>query len=110
MSGFRNEDDYAAACLTSDERRELQRKLRELTQEDLELKADKENVKEKILELQSGGIAWNNDDLMQQLKFLKNSLDEIREKGFNNSDLMQINELMPEIKKLTLLCGLEEVF
>ena len=110
VSGFRNEDDYAAACLTPDERRELQRKLRELTQEDLELKADKENAKEKLLELQSDGMAWNNDDLMRQLNFLKKSLDEIREKGLENSDLMQINELMPEIKKLTLLCGLEEIF
>ena len=49
--GFRNEDDYAAACLTSDERRDLQNRLRELTQEDLDLKAERENTRAKILEL-----------------------------------------------------------
>ena len=110
VSGFRNEDDYAAACLTPEERRELQGKLRELTKEDLELKADKENAQEKLLELQSDGMNRTDGDLAQELKRLKNSLDDIRATGFNNSEINRINELIPEIKKLILLCGLEEVF
>ena len=111
LSGFRNEDDYAAACLTSDERKELQNKLRELTQEDLELNADKENARAKLLELQSDGMNKTEDELTTILKKLKNSFDEIRASGENNSDLVQINnEILPEIRKLTLSCGLEEIF
>ena len=108
--GFRNEDDYAAACLTPEERRELQTKLRELTQEDLELNADKENAQAKLLELQSGASA-TTDELSAELKKLKNSLDEIRAKGYKNSELERIaGEFVPEIKNLVLLCGLPEVF
>lgn len=109
--GFKNEDDYAAACLLPNERRELQTKLRELTHEDLELNEEKENAKAKLLELQSDGMSRSNEDLTAQIKQLKNSLDEISVKGFNNSELTRItSELIPEIKNLILFCGLKEVF
>ena len=108
--GFRNEDDYAAACLTPDERRELQNKLRELTQEDLQLNADKENAQAKLLELQTEKNL-SSDDLTLELKRLKNSYDEIRATGYNDLELEKISSnLIPEIKNLTLSCGLEEVF
>ncbi len=110
-SGFKNEDDYAAACLLPDERRELQKKLRELTQEELELKAEKENSQAKLIELQSNGMSRSNDDLLIKLNDLKKSIDTISAKGFNNSQLAHITgKLIPEIKNLTLSCGIEEVF
>lgn len=110
-SGFKNEDDYAAACLLPDERRELQKKLRELTQEDLELKAEKENAQAKLLELQSDETSKNIDVLSARLSTLKNSLDKICAKDFNNPQLMHITgQLVPEIKNLTLSCGIEEFF
>ena len=84
--------------------------MRELTQEDLELNADKENAQAKLLELQSGASA-TTDELSAELKKLKNSLDEIRAKGYKNSELERIDgEFVPEIKNLVLLCGLPEVF
>jgi len=108
--GFRNEDDYAAACLNLDERRELQNKLRELSQEDLELKADKENAQAKLLELQSEKT-WSLEELNSELKRLKNSFNEIRSSGYNNSELEKISgEIIPEIKNSILSCGLEEIF
>ena len=108
--GFRNEDDYAAACLTVDERRELQNKLRELTQEDLELKAEKENAQAKLLEFQAEKNL-SNEDLTKELKSLKKSFDEIRLTGYNNLELEKISsEIIPEIKNLILSCGLEEIF
>ncbi len=108
--GFRSEDDYAASCLTSDERRELQNRLRELNQEDFELKSDHENAQAKLLEIQSEP-SESEEFLTEKMKRLKNSLDEIIEKGYNNSNLELIkNEIVPEIKNLTLSCGLPEVF
>ena len=108
--GFRNEDDYAAACLTVDERRELQNKLRELTQEDLELKAEKENAQAKLLEFQAEKNL-SNEDLTKEIKSLKKSFDEIRLTGYNNLELEKISsEIIPEIKNLILSCGLEEIF
>ena len=107
--GFRNEDDYAAACLTPDERRELQNKLRELMQEDLELKADKENAQAKLLEIQSLGNL-SSEELTSELKRAKNLYDKSRA-GDSNFELEKIsNEIIPEIKKLILSCGLEEIF
>ncbi|MBQ3585299.1 MAG: hypothetical protein II964_01165 [Synergistaceae bacterium] len=110
--GFRNEDDYAAACLTSDERRDLQNRLRELTQEDLDLKAERENTRAKILELQSDGMSRTNDEISEMIKRLKNEFAE------NNNDDSEstvyrekINaEIIPSVKDLILTCGFEEVF
>ena len=109
--GFRNEDDFAAACLTPDERRELQSKLRELTQEDLELNADRENARAKLLEIQSLANL-SNEELTNELKRAKNSYDEIRATGFNGDpNLQRVEyELIPEIKNLILSCGLENIF
>ena len=110
--GFRNEDDYAAACLTSDERRDLQNRLRELTQEDLDLKAERENTRAKILELQSDGMSRTNDEISAMIKRLKSEFAE------NNNDDSEsavyrekINaEIIPSVKDLILTCGFEEVF
>ena len=74
--GFRNEEDYSAACLTPDERRDLQNKLRELTQEDLDLKAERENTRAKILELQADGMTRTNDEITEIVQRLKNELAE----------------------------------
>lgn len=108
--GFRNEDDYAAACLTADERRELQDRLRELTRESLELNADIENARAKLIALQSEKNP-GNDVLNSELKRLKNSFDLINQTGYKDYELEKIkNDLVPEIKNLILNCGLEEVF
>lgn len=66
--GFRNEDDYSAACLTADERRTLQNELRELTQSDIELKAERDNTLARLLELQSDGQSLSNDEILAMIK------------------------------------------
>ena len=107
--GFKNEDDYAAALLTADERRDLQNKLRELTQTDLDLNAERENTRAKILELQTDNLNMNDEELLANIKELH---DVISKYQLENEALREkINlELVPEIKKLMLQCGLPEVF
>ena len=100
--GFRNEDDYAAACLDPDERRELQSRLRELTQEDLELNADRENARAKLLELQSDGMSRSDDELTGELSQLKKTIDSLSAKD-------ETAEIVQEIRKLILTCGLPEI-
>ena len=110
--GFRNEDDYAAACLTSDERRDLQNRLRELTQEDLDLKAERENTRAKILELQSDGMTRTNDEISEMAERLKSALAE-NVNGDSESGAYREKidgEIIPAVKDLMLTCGLEEVF
>ena len=92
--GFKNENDYAAACLTNDERRDLQNRLRELTQEDLDLKSERENLRAKILELQAEKINFSDDEIINAVKNLRNSL---------NPEETQV------IKTLLLQCALPEV-
>ncbi|MBQ9419521.1 MAG: hypothetical protein IJU31_04000 [Synergistaceae bacterium] len=101
--GFRNEDDYAAACLAPDERRELQSRLRELTQEDMELNADRENARAKLIELQSHGTNLSDNEIITKLT---KSFDEIRASGFNSPEL---TETTGEINRLLLSCGLPEI-
>ena len=109
--GFRNEDDYAAACLTPEERRDLQNKLRELTQTDLDLKAERENTRAKILELQSDGMSKSNDEITAMIKALKVSLSEYGASDEASAYREKIDgEIIPAIKDLMLTCGLEEVF
>ena len=100
--GFRNEDDYTASCLTTDERRDLQNRLRELTQEDLDLNAERENVRAKILELQSNTKNFNNDALIKRIKTISKSLRE-------SSNVQVSPELIAAIKNLMLTCALPEV-
>lgn len=109
--GFRNEDDYAAACLTSDERRDLQNKLRELTQEDLDLKSERENTRAKILELQSDGMTRTNEEITKIAESLKNELAEDETDDSESTVYREkINaEIIPAVKDLMLTCGLEEV-
>ena len=110
--GFRNEDDYAAACLTADERRDLQNKLRELTQEDLDLKAERENTRAKILELQADGMTRTNDEILEIARRLKNELSENANDDSDSTVYREkINgEIIPAVKDLMLTCGLEEIF
>lgn len=113
--GFRNEDDYAAALLTSDERRDLQAKLRELNQTDFDLRTERENTRAKILELQADGKSIDIAELVDRLKALKSAVDEMRAHAVNDSDdaiarEKVTGELVPAIKDLMLTCGLEEVF
>ncbi len=110
--GFRNEEDYSAACLTPDERRDLQNKLRELSQEDLDLKAERENTRAKILELQADGMSRTNDEITEIAERLKNELSE-NDNDESESTVYRekINgEIIPAVKDLMLTCGLEEVF
>ena len=110
--GFRNEDDYAAACLTADERRDLQNRLRELTQADLDLKAERENTRAKILELQADGLSRTNDEIAEIVRGLKEAM---KNAGGDDSESdvyrEKINgEIIPAVKDLMLTCGLEEAF
>ena len=110
--GFRNEEDYSAACLTPDERRDLQNKLRELSQEDLDLKAERENTRAKILELQADGMSRTNDEITEIAERLKKELSE-NDNDESESTVYRekINgEIIPAVKDLMLTCGLEEVF
>lgn len=111
--GFRNEDDYAAACLTSDERRDLQNRLRELTQTDLELNAERENTMARVLELQADK-GPTNDELTARVTSLKESLSELSGQPVNDTEEARArdritSELIPAIKDLMLTCGLPEV-
>ena len=115
MLGFKNEDDYAAACLTTDERRDLQNKLRELTQEDLDIKSERENTRAKILELQADPTGIPNDDLMKKISGLKDSIADMQTHSADDSDDAayrdKINsEVLPEMRNLMLDCGLPEIF
>ena len=107
--GFKNEDDYAAALLTTDERRDLQNKLRELTQTDLDINAERENTRAKILELQTDDMNVNDDELLASINELHDVISKYQPE--NEALREKINlELVPEIKKLMLQCGLPEVF
>ena len=113
--GFRNEDDYAAALLTSDERRDLQAKLRELNQTDFGLRTERENTRAKILELQTDGKNMDTMELMNRLRALKAAVDEMSTRAVDDSDEAIARgkisgELVPAVKNLMLTCGLEEVF
>ena len=110
--GFRNEEDYSAACLTPDERRDLQNKLRELSQEDLDLKAERENTRAKILELQADGMSRTNDEITEIAERLKKELSENDNDDSESTVYREkINgEIIPAVKDLMLTCGLEEVF
>ena len=114
--GFRNEEDYASACLTPDERRDLQNRLRELTQSDLELTAERENTRAKILELQSDGLGRTNDEINGMIKAVKELMSvKGNDDDSDNAEASvygdKINgEILPELRGLLLSCGLEEVF
>ena len=112
--GFRNEDDYAAALLTPDERRDLQNRLRELTSTDMELQAERENTRAKILELQADGKSMTADELTAKVKGLKAMLDGMQSKAVNDPEDAGIRSritlnLIPAIKDLMLTCALPEV-
>ena len=115
--GFKNEDDYAAALLTADERRDLQAKLRELNETDFALTTERENTRAKILEFQAKSDNFNFDRelLTQKIKTLKQNIDELRTHSINNPDEAAVrqrisDEFIPKMKDLMLTCGLEEVF
>ena len=115
--GFKNEDDFAAACLTSDERRDLQNRLRELTQRDLDIKSERENTRAKLIELQGEGVNFDLDDMNSRLERVKESMTELysRLKSENDETNLalydeKINKtLVPEIRKLALKCGVSVI-
>ncbi|MBQ7578317.1 MAG: hypothetical protein IJT21_08640 [Synergistaceae bacterium] len=100
--GFKNEDDYAASCLTSDERRDLQNKLRDLTREDLDIKSEHENTRAKLIELQSEGVKFDPESMQSRLSVVK---DLIRQNQSENIS----SETLNEIRELAKKCGLSEV-
>ena len=113
--GFKNEDDYAAACLTGDERRDLQNRLRELTQTDLDLKSERENTRARILDLQADGFNVSNDELTERITKLKNAVNELQSHSPDDTDeaayIEKINgDILPDVKRLILECGLPEIF
>lgn len=80
--GFKNENDYISACLSGEERRDLQRRLGELTQTDLDLTAARENAKSLQMELQSrlGGLRTSlgdGDALLRRLLDLNRRAGEL---------------------------------
>ncbi|MBQ7733088.1 MAG: hypothetical protein IJT58_03605 [Synergistaceae bacterium] len=115
--GFKNEDDFTAACLTSEERRGLQNKLRELTQRDLDIKSERENTRAKLIELQGEGVAFDPDGIKTRLERVKASMTELYsqlksendEAGLTLYDEKIKDGLVPEIQKLALKCGISEV-
>ena len=115
--GFKNEDDFAAACLNSDERRDLQNKLRELTQRDLEIKSERENTRAKLIELQGEGVAFDPVDITARLEHVKDSMTELYSQLKSENDEANLalydekinGGLVPEIRELELKCGINEV-
>lgn len=113
--GFRNEDDYAAALLTAEERRDLQGKLRELTQADFDLTTERENAKARILELGSEKLALSGEELNERAHELKKEIFSLEERSVNDEETAVFREkltgkILPSLKELMLTCGLEEVF
>lgn len=113
--GFKNEDDYASSCLTGDERRDLQNRLRELTQTDLDLKSERENTRARILELQADDLNMSNDELTERITNLKKAITELQSNSVDDTDNAAYrekisSEILPGMKKLILSCGLPEIF
>lgn len=113
--GFRNEDDYASALLTNDERRDLQEKLRELRQTDFDLNTERENTRAKILELQADGVNFDNEEAAAKIKALKSEIDALKSEAVNDAEDASFREklnaeIIPALKELMLTCGLEEIF
>lgn len=111
--GFRNEDDYAAALLTNDERRDLHNKLRTLNQTASDLQVERENTRSQILELQAGGVP-DNSQLVQMVRALNAEFVRIRSQAVNDADDAAVrakltDEVIPALRDLMLTCGLEEV-
>ena len=102
--GFRNEEDYSAALLTPDERRDLQEKLRELRQTDFDLQTQRENTRAEILRLQADGAKLDTQELNAKAKALKADIDSLRGDGRPSA------EIVSALRELMLTCGLEEVF
>ena len=80
--GFKNENDYISACLSGEERRDLQGRLGELAQADLDLTAARENAKSLQMELQSrlGGLRTSlgdGDALLRRLLDLNRRAGEL---------------------------------
>ena len=112
--GFRNEDDYASALLTNDERRDLQSKLRELTQIDFDLNTERENTRAKILELKGNNLSMTPEELTNRVRQLKTEIVSCIALEMNtHEDSAQreklVEEYIPALKDLMLTCGLEEV-
>jgi exonuclease SbcC len=113
--GFRNEDDYAAALLTPEERRDLQGKLRELTQTDFDLTTERENTKARLLELGADKMSMPADKLNARAHELKREVISLQGQAVNDADDAVFREkvsgeILPALKELMLNCGLEEVF
>ena len=113
--GFRNEDDYSAALLTPDERRDLQEKLRELRQTDFDLQTQRENTRAEILRLQADAAKTDTAELNAKAKALKTDIDSLQAEAVNDSDSAAFRqklsgEIVPKLRELMLTCGLEEVF
>ena len=51
-AGFKNEDDFVSSSLTADERQALQKRLKDLTQEDLDLNSEREELMAQLIEIQ----------------------------------------------------------
>ena len=51
-AGFKNEDDFVSSSLTADERQALQKRLKDLTQEDLDLNSEREELMAQQIEIQ----------------------------------------------------------
>ena len=103
--GFKNEDDYLSACLNDDERKNLQERLKELTNQDLELNAEQENARAKLLDLHGG---FNAKEFAQKIaEISKLAPEELKD----DPELLAAYEnLKPEIKDLAAKCGLPEPF
>ena len=113
--GFRNEDDYAASLLTQDERRELQGRLRELTQADFDLTAERENTRADLLRLQADPLSIDSLELAERIAELKRNADVFQAQAVNDEEDAALREklsaeIIPALKDLMLTCGMEEVF
>ncbi len=116
--GFKSEDDYVSSCLTSEERRDLQNKLKELTQTDIELAAEYENTRAKLLELQSNlttNFSFNSDELAERVHELEQQFTQELAKDSNTEEVRAYNQelrinLQPKIQGLAMRCGFKDPF
>ena len=113
--GFRNEDDYASAILTNDERRDLQGKLRDLTQTDFDLNTERENTRARLQDVEGDKQSVPVEELAEKIRTLKAGITGYMSQEVNTHEEASererlIDGYIPALKELMLTCGLEEVF
>ena len=123
--GFKSEDDYVSSCLTTDERRDLQHRLKELSQMEIDLASERENSKAKLLEIQATLITdfkqkdktfnFNSNDLHDRVNELEKLFNQEIANDSNPEEVKFYGQefkdnIKPKIQNFAVKCGFKEPF